>query len=152
MSDLHPSLIPSTMRGLADTISVLGHPTDLLAHPGLTTAVKRQILADWASDAHAVRDAPDLRQLDSGAVVVIDEILQALRTLDGADLERSPVSRITRSERRRRSLGSRLKVFIRRRDDDDDPPPSPAAACPPGLAFAHRRKWETGGVCEPATA
>ena len=152
MSDSHPSLTHSTTRGLADTIGVLGHPADLLAHPGLTATEKRRILAGWASDAHAVRDAPGLRQLDSGAVVAVDEILQALRTLDGADPDRSPMSRVTGSERRRRSLRSRLKVLAGRRDDDDDPPPSPAAACPPALALARRRKWDTGGGREPAAA
>ncbi len=58
------------------------HPSDVLAHPGLTVGERRAILASWASDAHAVEDAPQLRQLENGARVPVSEVLSALRTLD----------------------------------------------------------------------
>jgi hypothetical protein len=50
--------------------------------PKLTTAEKRAVLASWISDVRAVEDAPSLRWLDSGAVVEVDAILQALVSLD----------------------------------------------------------------------
>ena len=62
------------------------HSADLKAvveDPVLTLNEKRAILASWASDACAVDDAPGLRRVrSSGRIVSIDEILEALRTLD----------------------------------------------------------------------
>jgi hypothetical protein len=58
------------------------HPDDVLSQPGLTTAERRAILASWASDAHAVEDAPWLRQLECGARIPLGEVLAALRALD----------------------------------------------------------------------
>src|SRR4051812_25040058 len=52
---------------------VLGHPDDVVRHPRMTLAEKRAVLAAWASDAHAVEDAPGLRQLDDGSLVAVDE-------------------------------------------------------------------------------
>ena len=60
----------------------LQHPNEVLEHPALADAEKRAILAHWASDAHAVENAPSLRQLESGARVPVSEVLQALRSLD----------------------------------------------------------------------
>jgi len=57
-------------------------PVDVVADPKLTTADKRAILASWVSDARAVEDAPTLRRLDSGAVVEIAAVFDALRRLD----------------------------------------------------------------------
>ena len=58
------------------------HPSNVTSNPKLTTAEKRAVLASWTSDARAVENAPSLRQLDSGAVVEVDAILQALVLLD----------------------------------------------------------------------
>ncbi len=127
---------------LDDRVRVLGHPDEVLRHPDLTTAEKRQILADWASDAHAVPDEPSLRQLDSGAVVAVDAVFDALRALDSMESERVPGAIRTGHERRRRPAIPRLRVLWKRRDDDDDPPPSPAAALPFELALARTRKWD----------
>lgn len=139
---------------MTDVRRVLGHPDDVVSHPNLTAAEKREILASWASDAHAVVDTPGLRQLDSGAVVHIDDVLQALRALDAADAGPSRVRR-PRFERHRRSSLTRLLVSLRRRDDDDDdddPPPSPAAVLPLELVAARRRKWEASDSAEPVAA
>jgi len=46
----------------------LHHPSEALGNPGLTVAERRAILANWASDARAVENAP--------------EILSASRSLD----------------------------------------------------------------------
>ena len=59
------------------------HPHQLLGHAHLSRGEKRALLAEWASDVHAVEGRPGWRQIPgSGAVVVIDDILDALRALD----------------------------------------------------------------------
>ncbi len=111
----------------------LGSPEDVVRSPDLTLAEKREVLARWASDAHAVENAPALRQLDDGAIVGVDEILAALRALDGEDESAAARMRQARRafDRKRGSLLSRLRVRRRRQDRDDDPPPRPAAAAFP---------------------
>lgn len=90
---------------------------------------KRAILAAWASDAHAVEGAPALRQLDSGAVVQVDDVLSALRRLDrlashGWPPEAGPPPKpISRARRRLKPWTFRS----RRRDDDEGPPPGAPA-------------------------
>jgi len=113
-------------------LSTLTHPDQVLDERSLTPAEKRAILASWVSDAHAVEDAPSLRRLDSGAIVPLDLILDALRSLDAADQGGTPAQErrtILAFPRPPRSL-LRLRGTMRRRNgrDDDDPPPCPAAA------------------------
>jgi hypothetical protein len=64
---------------------VFRHPRAVLAHPGLSRAEKRTILASWASDARAVESCPTLRCLPGcrAEPVPVDEILAALQALDG---------------------------------------------------------------------
>lgn len=57
-------------------------PDEIVRDPVLTLARKRQLLAFWASDIHAVRSAPALRSYAFGPTVSIDEIQAALRKLD----------------------------------------------------------------------
>jgi hypothetical protein len=57
-------------------------PQDIVRDPMLTIARKRQLLAYWASDIHAVRGAPALRAYAFGPTVSIDEIKAALCQLD----------------------------------------------------------------------
>jgi hypothetical protein len=97
------------------------HPSDLMNDPKLTTAEKRAVLASWISDARAVENAPALRQLDSGAVVEVDAIRQALVLLDKSAAER--IARLPSSGRRRSVLSKWLRDS---NDNDDDPPPAPA--------------------------
>jgi hypothetical protein len=93
---------------------------------------KRATLADWASDARAVRDHPALRQLDTGVVLDIDAILGALKRLDGTQEQhrafnvRSPDSKHLGKS----PDGERRWAWKFWEDDDDDPPPCPAAAVP----------------------
>lgn len=62
-------------------------PQEVLAHPALGEGDKRAILAGWASDACAVENLPNWRKLPgTGALVVLDDILEALRALDGGAL------------------------------------------------------------------
>ena len=59
-------------------------PMDVVADPDLTLHEKRAILASWASDASAIASCPSLRAPEGlRAPVTIDEILEALCTLDG---------------------------------------------------------------------
>ena len=57
-------------------------PAEIVHDPALTLARKRQLLAYWASDIHAVRGAPALRSYASGPAVLIDDIQAALVELD----------------------------------------------------------------------
>jgi hypothetical protein len=61
--------------------TVFQHPMDVVADPRLTISEKRAILASWASDASAIASCPAPDGLE--APVIIDEILDALCTLDG---------------------------------------------------------------------
>ncbi len=63
------------------------HPMDVVADHDLTLAEKRAILASWASDACAVEAAPELRMGNAGTLVRWDEIMDALRLLDGQAAE-----------------------------------------------------------------
>jgi hypothetical protein len=57
-------------------------PRDIVEDPVLTLARKRQLLAYWASDVHAVAGAPALRAYAFGPAVTIDDIQAALCALD----------------------------------------------------------------------
>jgi hypothetical protein len=62
---------------------VFDRPRDVVAHPFLSIAEKRAILASWASDASAIASCPALRSPPGmRAPITIDEILEALRELD----------------------------------------------------------------------
>lgn len=64
-------------------------PEQVVADPSLTVEDKRALLAFWASDIHAVPDAPALRRLENGSTIEIDAILQALKSLDTACMPRT---------------------------------------------------------------
>ena len=59
------------------------NPMEVVNDPDMTVQEKRAILASWASDACAVEAAPDLRQPPSAATVRFDDIMDALKRLDG---------------------------------------------------------------------
>ena len=58
-------------------------PMDVVADPDLTLHEKRAILASWASDACAVEASPDLRRPPAAPLVRFDDIMDALKRLDG---------------------------------------------------------------------
>ena len=67
------------------TYSHFRHPFDVARHPSLEPEVKRAILASWASDANAVESRPALRRpAELGQPVPVDDVLAALRSLDGS--------------------------------------------------------------------
>jgi hypothetical protein len=57
-------------------------PSEVVEDPELTIARKRELLAYWASDIHAIPNFPALRSLSFGRTVTIDDIQAALRRLD----------------------------------------------------------------------
>src|SRR6476646_643856 len=72
------------LKALLHPGTVFEHPRDVVADPALSLSEKRAILASWASDASAIASCPALRAPDGlRAPVTIDEILDALRELDG---------------------------------------------------------------------
>jgi hypothetical protein len=80
----------ASLKDDAFDLDTLLHPASAFAHPmnvvhdaDLTLNEKRAILASWASDACAIEAAPDLRSTASDRVVRWDEIMDALRVLDG---------------------------------------------------------------------
>ena len=62
--------------------SVYDHPRDVVADATLSIGEKRAILASWASDAAAMASNPALRELPGYRMVTIDEVLEALCSLD----------------------------------------------------------------------
>lgn len=58
-------------------------PMEVVHDPDMTDQEKRAILASWASDACAVEAAPELRQAPSTPVASFDDIMDALKALDG---------------------------------------------------------------------
>jgi len=132
---------------LVGKVGLFADLDEVLNDDELTRAEKREVLAAWASDAHAVENAPGLRQLESGAVVSVDAVLAALRLLDADSPGARPASphRTERHNRRMTADLARWRTVLTRRsrrDHDDDPPPCPAAALPWGPELARRRKFE----------
>ncbi|WP_188612365.1 hypothetical protein [Chelatococcus reniformis] len=109
-------------------------PFDVVRDPALSTAEKRAILAEWASDARALPNLPTYRQLDNGALLQVAEIMEALNTLDPETkaLPQAPVRRWSRA-----GAWKRRMVRRHRNDDDDDPPPVPARMPRPAPSSPH---------------
>ncbi|WMT92791.1 hypothetical protein [Pelagibacterium sp. H642] len=57
-------------------------PSEIVQDPMLSLERKRQLLAYWASDIHAVPGAPAFRSYLLGPAVTIDAIKDALMALD----------------------------------------------------------------------
>jgi hypothetical protein len=111
---------------------------DVLKDRQLTLDDKRAILASWASDAHAVADMPALRRIGDGKVVTVDDILDALKSIDSDEHTSAGIRTVSyrRSPVARREPRIRLRwlsrIARRKNSDDDDPPPCPAAVSVPG--------------------
>lgn len=110
--------------------AIYTHPEDVTSDPQLTLAEKRAVLASWISDARAIENAPALRRLESGAVVEVDAVLQALGLLDELSTDpsgqRKPTALLGRRLRAMSESLRRIGLPPRSNDDDDDPPPAPA--------------------------
>ena len=57
-------------------------PRDIASDQALPVSRRRELLAYWASDIHTVAGSPALRSYDFGVAVSIDEIFEALKSLD----------------------------------------------------------------------
>lgn len=144
LTELHNNFAESGLRlprdpqnGRATRSAVFTHPDQVVNDRELTPAEKREILASWASDTRAVVDKPALRQLDSGAIVRVEEIFQTLNSLDRAELrlgragsENTVALRPNSGRRNRWEPPAQRNGRFRwdSPDDDDDPPPCPARA------------------------
>ena len=75
-------------------------PTDVLEDADLTLSEKRAILASWASDACAVEGTPELRRWAGAAPVSFDDVMDALKKPDGAEVEKPAYGKLmTRAQR-----------------------------------------------------
>ena len=84
------------------------HPDHVVSDPDLTLNEKRAILASWASDACAVEASPALRCAPGGRrPVSVDDILDALRSLDRAASDGANSRSWLRRKARRRAIFSR---------------------------------------------
>lgn len=136
--------------GLANLVPLAGQPASHEAEAsytdplqvvedlGLTIAEKREVLASWASDSRAPHGSPSSRVLDSGALLHVREILEALKSLDkmegSTDSNEHRWSRLPYARRVRgaRDASRRRHPGRGQSEDDDDPPPCPVQSRPPG--------------------
>ena len=79
-------------------------PMEVVADPDLTVHEKRAILASWASDACAVEAEPDVRQPPSAPLVRFDDIMDALKQLDGEAATRPQYGKLINRARRWKDL------------------------------------------------
>jgi hypothetical protein len=75
-------------------------PTEVVNDPDMTVQEKRAILASWASDACAVEAAPDLRRPPSAPTIRFDDIMDALKRLDGEAASRPNYGKFINRARR----------------------------------------------------
>jgi hypothetical protein len=71
------------VEALLHPASAFQTPMEVVNNSSLTAQEKRAILAAWASDACAVEASPELRQLAPAEPVQFDDIMDALKCLDG---------------------------------------------------------------------
>lgn len=78
------SLEPYDFDAFVSDSDLIGfnRPSEIVHDPMLTLERKRQLLAYWGSDIHAVAGTPALRAYAFGAAVSIDDIQAALCELD----------------------------------------------------------------------
>jgi hypothetical protein len=79
-------------------------PMEVVNDPDMTVQEKRAILASWASDACAVEASPDLRQPPTAPVVRFDDIIDALKRLDGEAADKPTYGKSINRARRWKNL------------------------------------------------
>jgi hypothetical protein len=130
MHTLNSALKINEPRSEGVEARIWADPNYVLNDPAMTLAEKRALLASWASDARAVPNYPALRQLESGAFVTVDVVLEALKRLDDIEGRARPeTSTVWPRKGHWSRLGQRWRRYSR--DDDDDDPFSPAPAMRP---------------------
>jgi hypothetical protein len=93
---------PFDLDQLLHPAKAFATPMDVVKDPDLTTNEKRAILSSWASDACAV--SPELRAPPQSPPVKFDDIMDALKALDGKEAERADYPRFISRARRIRDL------------------------------------------------
>ncbi|MGR9221399.1 hypothetical protein ACU8OK_27980 (plasmid) [Rhizobium leguminosarum] len=87
------------------------HPYDMLMADNISKDEKRAILASWASDICAIESMPAWRRYPgTERIVSYDEVLAALKALDGSDQSTSaqkPAASLNHRKSRRRPLAHR---------------------------------------------
>ena len=155
MSGLHKlvadqsNIAPPTDDVLSRKSQTFAHPDEVVDDQGLTLADKRSLLASWASDALSIEDTPSLRQLASGAVVCVDDVIAALKSLDLQEPRHEVAATFVRSFPRRHSKPSARRLKLRP-EDDDEPPPRAARAIVPagrGILIAGNGGNVASGAC-----
>lgn len=73
---------PDLERALREPAAAFGAPSDVLAHPELTVAQKREILARWAWDEHLQQLATDEAMPEGRSPSRLDEVRRALCALE----------------------------------------------------------------------
>lgn len=79
-------------------------PMDVVADSDMTVQEKRAILASWASDACAVEASHDLRQPPSAPIIRFDDIMDALKRLDGEAANKPTYGKFINRARRWKDL------------------------------------------------
>jgi hypothetical protein len=79
-------------------------PKDVVSDSDLTLYEKRAILASWASDACAVEAEPELRRPPSAPVIRFDDIMDALKELDGQAADRPQYGKLISRARRLKAI------------------------------------------------
>jgi hypothetical protein len=79
-------------------------PMDVVTDPDMTVQEKRAILASWASDTCAVEAAPDLRRPPSASLVRFDDVMDALKRLDGDVADKPQYGKFINRARRWKDL------------------------------------------------
>ena len=79
-------------------------PMEVVNDPDMTAQEKRAILASWASDACAVEAAPELRRPPSAPPVRFDDIMDALKRLDGEAANKPTYGKFINRARRWKDL------------------------------------------------
>jgi hypothetical protein len=77
---------------------------DVVADPDMTAQEKRAILASWASDACAVEAEPGMRRPPSAPVVRFDDVMNALKRLDGDVADKPQYGKFINRARRWKDL------------------------------------------------
>ena len=77
---------------------------EVVNDPDMTVQEKRAILASWASDACAVEAAPDLRHPPLAPVIRFDDIMDALKRLDGETADKPTYIKFINRARRWKDL------------------------------------------------
>jgi hypothetical protein len=90
----HPNLaLPDIDKALLDPARVFAAPREVVEHPLLSAAEKREILTRWLWDARRIDATADESPASCGEPSRLDEVLAALAALDANDQPPDPPKR-----------------------------------------------------------